>query len=85
MIKKQTNRKTWIRVGEKWRAERKFVTERYNIKITSFSLFHFLLKFAKIENNEPYIGSNSWRRNSPRKTDSWLVCKSVEQLFSDRI
>ena len=85
MIKKQMDKTTWIRVGEKWNAKRKFVTERDSIKITWFSLFHFLLKFSKIENNEQYIDSNSWRRNSPRKTDSWLVCKSVEQLFSDRI
>ena len=51
MIKKQMDKKTWIRVGEKWNAKRKFVTERDSIKITWFSLFHFLLKFAKIENN----------------------------------
>ena len=82
----ENKQKTWIRVGERWHAKRKCVTERYSIKIITWvSLFHFLLKFTKIENNELCIGSNSWRRNSPRETDSWLVHKLVEQLFSDRI
>lgn len=67
-------------MGERWHAKRKF-------KITWFSPLHFFLKFPKIESK---VFSWAYRfqfmeKTLTRKTDTWLVCKSVEQLFSDRI